>query len=437
MSTDNITFNDGTNQTDFLDSLQYIPNVVSGSDIPITGLPANYYANNNLTSLPLSILPYNLASEGIAAQTPRMTAEDFDAFLKQYRYANTPGVIIPLKSFTNYADFQTAWYTFMGSSMTGNSGLYNGLLQEFAAAFNIQIDSSGNVTGGDWKILTDTPPATPPVNFSASNSNNPFIRAFNNFLQNYTYPKETETTGDLGYYKNFLDQWHQYLSNIALINTPDSSTPSIFQDLSSYEAIYKAYATDPSDEGFKLRLNQFYAEQISTKGYFIPSQSLADWVTEIRNENGNTLMNLEKIGSSLAGNGSEKVIVLNRIILLLISLIKTLQDVGIVQANRLTYLTKYQNVYTGLQTQIPVFLKDGTKPIGTSSTEAGQTRNDLNSSFNGILTDNLRSLRGIQEDNAKKLQSNVNATNDAVNQQTDMVSTFIQQMQTLLSTILR
>jgi hypothetical protein len=148
-------------------------------------------------------------------------------------------------------------------------------------------------------------------------------------------------------------------------------------------------------------------------------------------------MNLEKIGSSLAGNGSEKVIVLNRIILLLISLIKTLQDVGIVQANRLTYLTKYQNVYTGLQTQIPVFLKDGTKPIGTSSTEAGQTRNDLNSSFNGILTDNLRSLRGIQEDNAKKLQSNVNATNDAVNQQTDMVSTFIQQMQTLLSTILR
>lgn len=147
------------------------------------------------------------------------------------------------------------------------------------------------------------------------------------------------------------------------------------------------------------------------------------------------LINMEKIGSSLSGNDSEKALVLNRIIRLLIAIIQTLQNVGIAQANRLTFITKFQNVYTALQTQIPVFLKDGTKPLGDSSTEAGQARNDLNSSFNGVLTDNLRNLRGIQEDAAKKEQTNVNQTNDAVNQQTDMCSTFIQQLSTLLNTV--
>ncbi|WP_075883341.1 hypothetical protein [Candidatus Protochlamydia sp. W-9] len=431
---DNITFDDGYNQTSFLDGLQYTPNAVLGNDIPITGLPAGYYASNNLTALPTSILPYKLATE-FPGQTPRTTAEDFDGFLAQYSLPNTPGAVIPTKTFTSLSGLASAWYVDFMHESSSKDGLYNSLLQEFTSALNIQIDSSGNVTGGDWQILTGTPAVSPAVNFSASSANNPFIRAFNNFLSTYTYP-QSPLSGDLAYYKNFLDQWHSYLSNISLLNTPDSSTPANFQNLISYEAIYKAYAKDPSDEAFKIRLKQFYQEEMSSKGYFMPSQSLTDWVTAIRNEN-NVNMNLELIGSSLAGNSSEKALVLNRIILLLISLIKTLQDVGIAQANRLTYLTKYQNVYTALQTQIPVFLKDGSNPLGGSSTEAGQTRNDLNSSFNGILTDNLRSLRGIQEDNAKKLQSKVNSTNDAVNQQTDMVSTFIQQMQTLLNAILR
>jgi len=236
-----------------------------------------------------------------------------------------------------------------------------------------------------------------------------------------------------------MDKFGAFLSTIATLKTPLPSDPNYFyfRDLVSFEGVYKAFAADPSDAAFKDRLNQFYQDQMNANGYFIPSQALAAWVTAIRNENDAAKMNLDLIGFSLTGNSSEKAIILNRIIRLLISLIKTLQDVGIAQANRLTFVTKFQNVYTALQTQIPVFLKDGSEPIGTASTEAGQARNDLNSSFNGVLTDNLRSLRGIQEDAAKKLQTNVNQTNDAVNQQTDMASTFIQQLSTLLSMILR
>ncbi len=430
--TDNITFDDGFHQTSFLGGLQFIPNAILGNEIPLPNYPANFYSSNNLGALPASAIPYYLysANTSVAARTQ---ADRFNQFLSGYSIPNIPGPTGASKSFTNFADFQSGLYTALGIGQ--NQGLYQGLVQEFAAALNIQIDSNGNVTGGDWQILTTPPAASPPVNFFSSNSNNPFILAFNDFLSKYQYPAST-LSGDLGFLKSFITQWHQYLSNISLLVAPATSDPAVFQDLSTYQAIFNAYSKDTSISAFKARLNQFYQDEINTKGYFMPSQMLADWVTAIRNENG-VNMNLELIGSSLAGNSSEKALVLNRIILLLISIIKTLQDVGIAQANRLTYLTKYQNVYTALQTQIPVFLKDGSNPLGKSSTEAGQTRNDLNSSFNGILTDNMRSLRGIQEDNAKKLQSNVNATNDAVNQQTDMASTFIQQMSTLLSTILR
>jgi hypothetical protein len=112
--------------------------------------------------------------------------------------------------------------------------------------------------------------------------------------------------------------------------------------------------------------------------------------------------------------------------------------VGITEAKRLQYFTNYQNVYTTLQQQIPTFTKDQAGPIGggkDSNSDQAQTRNELNSTFNGALIDNIRNLRSVQQNNAQQVQTGVNTTNDAVNQQTDMATTFIQQLSTLLSTI--
>ena len=37
------------------------------------------------------------------------------------------------------------------------STIYNGLLEDFTAAMGITVDSNGDVTGGDWSILTTSP----------------------------------------------------------------------------------------------------------------------------------------------------------------------------------------------------------------------------------------------------------------------------------------
>lgn len=430
----NITFDDIYHQTNFIDSLQYIPNALVGNEIPIAPIPAGFYQVNGLTALPNSTLPYLMYLDSVNI-SPRDRADSFNYFLSFYTIPQTAGPVTPSRSFTNFDDFKAAWQAFTGGSVGNAAGLFRGLLLDFATSQSIEINGSNDIVVGssDWDLFL-TPPPVPNMAFSAQTAAlNPFIRTFNAFLSQFKYPP-SNLSGDLGFYNYFLTQWHLFLSNIAVLK--NSSAVGVFANLATYEAIYKVYARDSSDAAFQARLKQFYMDKTTTTGYFLPSHFFGDWITAIRNENGSNV-NLGSIGSSLEGNSSEKVLVLNRIIRLLISIIQTLQNVGIAQANRLTFITKYQNVYTTLQTQIPVFLKDGRAPIGVAGTEPAQTRNDLNSSFNGILTDNLRSLRGIQEDNAKKLQSNVNQTNDAVNQQTDMASTFIQQLSTLLSTIMR
>ncbi|WP_068467235.1 hypothetical protein [Candidatus Protochlamydia phocaeensis] len=425
--TPNVTFDDGFNQASFLDSLQYIPTAVTNFTYPQA--VTNYYNQNGLSPLPTSFLPFNTGNELSSLENGLSVAQDFDNYLSGYSLPQTPGATTPTKAFTDYSSFAAGWYQYMQSP--NNGGLYQGLLNDFATAMGISLGSNNQMVAGDWIYLNKSPGVSPPIDFtSPSATNNPMIMAFQKFLAQYKYPPggQASSGSNLPYYTDFINQWHQWLGGIATLSNGNT--------LASYQAFYNSFAKNTSLPDFTARLQKFYEDEVAKNGYFLPSQMFSDWVDTIRNENGLNV-NTALIGSSLAGNDSEKAIILNRIILLLISMIQTLQNVGIAQANRLTYVTQYQNAYTGLQTQVPVFLKDGSNPIGGSSTEAGQARNDLNSSFNGILTDNLRSLRGIQEDNAKKLQSNVNTTNDAVNQQTDMATTFLQQLNTLLSTILR
>jgi hypothetical protein len=229
--------------------------------------------------------------------------------------------------------------------------------------------------------------------------------------------------------------------------TPDGTGPS-FDDssLASYQTVYNGFKPGGN---FKADLQTFVQQQISSVGYFNPSTSFSAWVQQLLPSNVSNAPTLSAsnnyaiTGSSLDGNDSDSVMVIGRILALLIQMINTLQKVGIAQAGQLKFNTSFQQAYTALQEQIPTYVlnqagSNGSQlVISANTTDASNSRNDINAVINGNLSDNLRSLNTLQQDGGKQIQSNINQTNDAVNSQTDMCSTFLQQLNSLLTAIMK
>ena len=140
--------------------------------------------------------------------------------------------------------------------------------------------------------------------------------------------------------------------------------------------------------------------------------------------------------TSLAPGHYVDLIIINRIMKLLTSMIQTLQEVGIAQAQRLGFLTNWQRAYTDVMNQIHAFVKDNGDSISGSDSDQSATRNDLNQ-VNSTYTEQIRANNSTLNDTAKALQSNLNSTNDSQQQQATMVTSILQQMGTILSSIFR
>jgi hypothetical protein len=146
--------------------------------------------------------------------------------------------------------------------------------------------------------------------------------------------------------------------------------------------------------------------------------------------------------TSLAPGQYVDTIILNKIFDLLANMINVLQNVGTSQANRLTLYTDWQQAYTDAMNQVHSFVRDngdGSKDNGTAiddetNTTASNDRQDLNTT-NSTYTEELRSDQSTISDDAKSLQSDVNQTNDEVNQQSDMATSIIQELSTILGSI--
>jgi hypothetical protein len=145
-------------------------------------------------------------------------------------------------------------------------------------------------------------------------------------------------------------------------------------------------------------------------------------------------------------------LVLNKLFSLLVLMINALQQAGAQQANRLNFLTAWQKAYTQQMNTIHVFTAsngDGTANIGTSidyisvppdgsTTDATATASNDRSSLNQINTNYSQQMQGnngVVSNDAKALQSVVNQTNDAVQSQSDMATSVLQQLQTILTSI--
>ena len=155
-----------------------------------------------------------------------------------------------------------------------------------------------------------------------------------------------------------------------------------------------------------------------------------------------------------------KPLILDRIFMLLVKMIEVLQRTAAAQAQRLNFLSNWQKAYTDEMNQIHAFVAgngDGAvraqgqpnqlihptttqsvnwnfKGLDSGDSHAGTIRQDLNT-VNTTYTQEMQGNNNVISNDAKALQSNVNQSNDAVQSQTDMATSVLQQLSTILSAI--
>lgn len=138
--------------------------------------------------------------------------------------------------------------------------------------------------------------------------------------------------------------------------------------------------------------------------------------------------------TNLASANYSSTVILNRIFSLLLTMITALQNVAAAQANLLTFESQWQSVYTDVMSQIHSFTQGDGKAFSGNDSASAVHRDDMNR-LNSNFIQTLQNRQSVVSDDAKALQSNVNQSNDAVNQQSTLGTAIIQELSTLLGTI--
>ncbi len=140
--------------------------------------------------------------------------------------------------------------------------------------------------------------------------------------------------------------------------------------------------------------------------------------------------------SSVKDNKMYLTLSINRIFNLLVKMTEALQDTAAAQSGRLQFLSQWQKAYTDSMNQLHQFVANNGDNYSSNSEDDGKLRDDLNR-VNSTYTEELRSRRSQVSDDAKTLQTNVNQTSDAVNQQINMATSLLQELSTILSAIFK
>jgi hypothetical protein len=138
--------------------------------------------------------------------------------------------------------------------------------------------------------------------------------------------------------------------------------------------------------------------------------------------------------SNLSSGDYTSTVILNRIFSLILNMISSLQNAAAAQANRLTFMSSWQSAYTDAMSQIHTFVRDDGHAFAEKFSSSAVHRDDMNR-LNASFTQTLQNRQSVVSDSAKSLQSNVNQSNDAVNQQSNLGTAIIQELSTLLGTI--
>lgn len=332
------------------------------------------------------------------------------------------------------------------------------ILTGFLIAFQQNI--SGSVTpSGTWSELASVinlnGDITDPNQFSQLEA------AFKDFVGRYPYALNgsvAAATASSDYAVNgFFKKWRDFTAINSVISAggAPSAAPELLEgfNVPTYEMIFNSFLpapyrttspgggvdpSSPTDQTYFAEfLQQFYGGEVQRYGYFTPSHSLTNWIGYVQDLAGVTVSPTTRVPVT-------KTKIINNMLLLLISMIASIQNIAAAQADRLALYSSWQRGYTSILGQVHVFtasskdrlaLFDG---IEDAEKEARNTaREEVQTKFNAAAIQRLTSQKDVVTDDAKALQSRVNASSDAFNEQANIATALLQELSTILATILK
>lgn len=244
----------------------------------------------------------------------------------------------------------------------------------------------------------------------------------------------------------WVNGFNSFLQNIVVVNQTSTSTVSKL----SFEQFYNVFFDNTALAGqfedfFKAFVLKVYGDPVispnnpsaipGSQDYFVPTLVFNQFTQEVMAQYFKTIGGSTPLGSSSSDAGSAKTLVLNRIFSLLVMIIESLQKVAAAQADRLVIYSKWQSAYTDLQNQVK-YASSGDSRFHPDMSDNTQPRTDFNSQ-NAAYTETIKANSSIISDTAKNLQTNINQSTDAINQQASMATSILQQLASILSALYR
>jgi len=388
---------------------------VNFKDIPLTGtdtLGLDTSANNLEQGLISFVTGWTGDSTSAATTTLNSFFAQFNETTKQL-----PNTFSGGSGTTFLSSLESYLGTISGSA--SQSTLEQNLTYAFEAYYTQVVVSTG---GGELSVIQPSP--------TASDLDSQFQAAYTTFVNNYPYSSSES-------FNTFFTNFFNFTAVTAqTVNTDVPATVT----LATYENIYNAFMPNPPPAGvtfpsFSDVMTTFYNQQVQQEGYFLPSQSFGAWVTYMQKVYTQSFSSSSgNFNTSVDTTSSKGVIILDKVLIDLIQVINTLQNVAAAQAQNLNFLTQWQQAYTDVGNQVHYFINGSDELSGNTTKQVADVRNNMNSE-NQNYSQQIQANQNVLSDNAKSVQSYVDQSNTDINNQSDLGNAIFQQLSTILSAI--
>lgn len=132
-----------------------------------------------------------------------------------------------------------------------------------------------------------------------------------------------------------------------------------------------------------------------------------------------------------------KTLLLNSVFDSLVGMIDVLQTTAVAQANRVNFLSEWQNAYTDALNQIHSFAAYNGDPYSDPNNTTDSTLMTNLNQTNSIYSTTEQNRRSVISDDSKSLNTSVNQSSNSVNNQSSLASSFLQEQSTLLSAVFK
>lgn len=424
---------------------------------PLTHFPGVDPSLKDLSGVLITSITGNVASADPFVYNGSVTFPDYaalsaapasdaaiNAFLLSYNKNSNPLPSDITKFVKDFVKGQELLVTINGVEVP-DPAVVKDILEGFLKAFQINITGSSTPLTA-WPDLSGViqlnGDVSDPKQFAQLEA------AFKDFVSAYPYAGNGSPASDpTNTLTEFFQKWRDFTAISSVIaSTPPGSPTAAVEILGgfvvpTYETIFNsffpAYATpavNPSSPTgqtyFAEYMQQFYQGEVQRYGFFTPSHSLTNWIGYVQDLAGVTMNPTARVPET-------KTIIINNLLLLLISMIASIQNVAAAQADRLRLYSTWQRAYTSVLGQVHVFTATSADRLAGTAQAQIDARRDLQTNFNSAVIQRLTSQKDVVTDDAKALQSRVNQSSDAFNEQANIATALLQEMSTILSTIMK